>query len=185
MATVFVVTGPSGVGKGTLIKELRRRMPELQLSVSATTRPPRQGEVDGVAYHFLSPREFEARVAAGDFLESAEYSGNRYGTLKSEVEARLGRGHSVLLEIEVEGARQIRETMPEAVRCFIAPPAPEVLRQRLDGRGTDTAEAIERRLKVAEEEMVAQREFAHVIVNDDFATAADELEETVRAALAD
>lgn len=183
MATVFVITGPSGVGKGTLIAELRHRMPALELSVSATTRSPRAGEEDGVAYHFLTLPEFEERVAAGDFLEWAEYSGNRYGTLRSEVEERLARGRSVLLEIEVEGARQVRRTMPEAVQCFIAPPAPEVLRERLLGRGTDSAEAIERRLAVAEREMAAQDEFAHVVVNDEFEHAADQLEALVSAAL--
>lgn len=183
MASVFVITGPSGVGKGTLIRELRRRMPELELSVSATTRPPREGEEDGAAYHFLTDEEFDQRIADGDFLEWAQYSGHRYGTLKSEVEERLRRGRSVLLEIEVAGARQIRETMPEAVRCFIAPPNPEALRERLHKRGTDSPEAIERRLAVAEKEMAAQPEFTHVIVNDDFDQAADELTETVLAAL--
>lgn len=183
MATVFVVTGPSGVGKGTLIQELRRRMPELALSVSATTRAPRPGEVEGVSYHFLDDAEFSDRIERGDFLEWAEYSGNRYGTLKSEVESHLAAGRSVLLEIEVAGARQIRQTMPEAVRIFIAPPRPEVLRERLLGRGTDSSEAIERRLAVAEEELAARGEFAHVVVNDDFDAAADELERIVREEL--
>lgn len=183
MANVFVITGPSGVGKGTLIQELRRRMPELELSVSATTRAPRSGEVPGVAYHFLSDEEFSQRIAAGDFLEWAEYSGHRYGTLRSEVEGRLAEGRSVVLEIEVAGARQIRETMPDAVRCFIAPPTAETLRSRLNQRGTDSPEAIERRLRVAEEELAAQPEFAHVIVNDDFEQAANELEATVRSEL--
>ena len=113
-AKVIVITGPSGVGKGTLIAELLERIPELELSVSATTREPRPGEVDGREYHFLSPEEFERRVEAGDFLEHATYSGNRYGTLRSEVESRLAAGRSVVLEIEVQGARQIRESMPEA-----------------------------------------------------------------------
>src|SRR6185503_1068473 len=105
---VFVITGPSGVGKGTLIKELLKAVPSLELSVSATTRPPRQGEVDGRDYHFLTPEQFEQRIEEGDFLEFASYSGNRYGTLRSEVERRLAAGHSVVLEIEVQGAQQVR-----------------------------------------------------------------------------
>ena len=111
---VFVITGPSGVGKGTLIERLLERIPELELSVSATTREPRPGEVDGRDYHFLTPAEFERRVEAGDFLEHATYSGNRYGTLRQEVERRLVEGRSVVLEIEVQGARQVRDAMPEA-----------------------------------------------------------------------
>ena len=124
MGKVFVITGPSGVGKGTLIERLLERIPELELSVSATTREPRPGEVDGRDYHFLTPEEFDRRVEAGDFLEHATYSGNRYGTLREEVERRLAEGRSVVLEIEVQGARQVREAMPEAVQIFIAPPEP-------------------------------------------------------------
>jgi guanylate kinase len=178
-----VVTGPSGVGKGTLIKELLRRVPGLELSVSATTRPPRAGERDGVDYHFLSEEEFDRRLAQGDFMEHAAYSGHRYGTLVSEVEPRLAEGVGVVLEIEVQGARQVRSRMPEAVLVFVAPPSPEALRERLEGRGTDAPEQIERRLRVAAEELEAQPEFRHVIVNDDVERAAEELEQLVNGEL--
>jgi guanylate kinase len=180
---VFVITGPSGVGKGTLIELLLERVPQLELSVSATTREPRPGEEDGRDYHFLTPDEFDQRVEAGDFLEHATYSGNRYGTLRQEVERRLSEGRSVVLEIEVQGARQVRVAMPEAVLIFIAPPDPAALRQRLEGRGTDSEEAIERRLRTAEIELEAQAEFAHVIVNDDVQKSAAELEGLVREQL--
>jgi guanylate kinase len=180
---VFVITGPSGVGKGTLIRALRERVPGLELSVSATTRPPREGEVDGRDYHFLASQVFQRRVEAGDFLEHATYSGHRYGTLRSEVDRRLAAGTSVVLEIEVQGARQVRETMPDAVLVFIAPPDPSALRGRLEGRGTDSAGAISRRLRTAELELAAQPEFQHVIVNDEIDRAAGELAEIVRRAL--
>ena len=177
---VFVITGPSGVGKGTLIERLLERIPELELSVSATTRGPRPAEVDGRDYHFLTPEEFDRRAGADDFLEHATYSGNRYGTLREEVERRLAEGRSVVLEIEVQGARQVRETMPEAVQIFIAPPSPDVLRERLEGRGTDSAEAIEERLRTAETELAAREEFPHVVVNGDLQKAASELEGLAR-----
>jgi guanylate kinase len=180
---VFVITGPSGVGKGTLIRGLLERIPELELSVSATTRAPRPGEHDGVDYHFLTPQQFEARVAAGDFVEHAEYSGNRYGTLRSELERRLAEGAGVVLEIEVEGARQVRRTMPEATAVFIAPPPGGALRARLVGRGTDSAEQVDRRLETAERELRAQPEFGHVVVNDRLEHATDELVEIVRDAM--
>jgi guanylate kinase len=185
VAKVFVITGPSGVGKGTLIRELRRRVPGLELSVSATTREPREGEEDGRDYHFLSRDEFDRRAEANDFLEHATYSGNRYGTLRPEVEDRLAEGRSVVLEIEVQGARQVRAAMPEAVLVFIAPPDPAALRERLEGRGTDPSEAIDERLRTAELELAAQQEFEHVVVNDDLDRAAEELERIVREELND
>jgi guanylate kinase len=183
VAEVFVITGPSGVGKGTLIRGLLERIPELQLSVSATTRGARPGERDGVDYHFLSPEEFERRVGEGDFVEHATYSGNRYGTLRSELARLLEAGVPVVLEIEVQGARQVREAMPEAVQVFIAPPSLEALRARLVGRGTDDAEQVEERLRTAERELEAQPEFAHVVVNDRLEQATDELVAIVQAAL--
>ncbi len=182
-AKVFVITGPSGVGKGTLIGRLRERIPELGLSTSATTRAPRVGEVDGHDYHFLTRDEFADRADANEFLEHAAYSGNRYGTLRSEVERRLAAGESVVLEIEVQGARQVRAAMPEAVLVFIAPPDPAALRERLLGRGTDDEDAITERLRTAELELDAQEEFEHVVVNDDLDQAAGELGAIVGAEL--
>ena len=178
-----MITGPSGVGKGTLIRRLQQDVPGIDLSVSATTRPPRDGERDGEHYHFMDADEFDRRAAAGDFLEHADYASNRYGTLRSEVEPRLARGDSVVLEIEVQGARQVSGTMPDAVLVFIAPPSREALRERLEGRGTDSPEQIARRLTVADEELAAQSEFAHEIVNDDVDRAAGELARLVRSEL--
>ena len=180
---VFVITGPSGVGKGTLIRTLLERVPELELAVSATTRAPRPGEEDGVHYHFLDDIEFDRRVIEGDFLEHAEYSGRRYGTLRSELAKRTSAGASVVLEIEVQGARQVADTMPDAVRIFIAPPSEETLRTRLIGRGHETPEQIDARLTVAKAELAAQGEFAHVVHNDRLEDAATELERVVREAL--
>ncbi len=166
MARVFVITGPSGVGKGTLIRGLMEQLPDLQLSVSATTRAPRPGEREGVDYHFLSREEFERKVSAGEFVEHAGYAGRSYGTLRSELQERMRAGAPVVLEIEVQGARQVRASVPDAVQVFIAPPSLEVLRTRLIGRGTDDPEEVERRLRVAAEELEAQPEFAHVVIND-------------------
>ncbi len=180
---VFVITGPSGVGKGTLIRGLLERVPELELAVSATTRPPRPGERDGIDYHFLSADQFQAHVDQGDFLEHASYSGNRYGTLRSELERRLRAGAPVVLEIEVQGARQVRCAMPDAVAVFIAPPSAEALRARLVGRGTDAPEQVDVRMQTAERELEARREFAHVIVNDRLEQAVSELEGIVRRSI--
>ncbi|MGI8781056.1 MAG: guanylate kinase [Solirubrobacteraceae bacterium] len=184
MAKVFVITGPSGVGKGTLIRTLLERVPELELSVSATTRRPRPGEAHQVDYHFLSDDEFERRVQAGDFVEHARYSGRRYGTLRCELEQRVAGGHPVVLEIEVQGARQIRETMPEVVQIFIAPPSEDALRARLVGRGTDDPGQVAARLATAREELRAQGEFGHVVINDRLEDASRALEDCVRAHLA-
>jgi guanylate kinase len=183
VARVFVITGPSGVGKGTLIRGLMERLPRLELSVSATTRAPRPGEQDGVDYHFLSRQEFDRKVEDEEFVEHADYAGRSYGTLRSELEGRVREGAPVVLEIEVQGARQVRAAMPEAVQVFIAPPSLTALRTRLIGRGTDDSEEVERRLRVAEEELTAQPEFAHVVVNDRLDEALDRLTSVVADAL--
>jgi guanylate kinase len=173
---VLVITGPSGVGKGTLIRALREQSPGLELSVSATTRRPRPGEQAGVDYHYLGEEEFDRRLEEGEFLEHAEYAGNRYGTLRSELDrARDAGARALVLEIEVQGARQVREALPEAVQVFIAPPSEEALRTRLVGRGADDPDQIERRLAVAREELAAREEFRHVIVNDRLEDAVQEL----------
>jgi guanylate kinase len=183
VARAFVITGPSGVGKGTLIRGLMERLPRLELSVSATTRRARPGERDGVDYHFLAPGEFEQRVRAGEFVEHADYAGRRYGTLRSELEDRVRAGVPVVLEIEVQGARQVRAALPEALQVFIAPPSLDALRTRLVGRGSDGPDEVERRLRVAEQELAAQSEFAHVVVNDRLDEALEELVAIVSAAL--
>jgi guanylate kinase len=160
------------VGKGTLIKGLLERTPGLQLAVSATTRHPRDSEVNGVDYHFLSGEDFDRRVARGEFLEHAEYAGNRYGTLKSE----LGRpAQGIVLEIDVQGARQVRERLPDAKLVFIEPPSFEDLKRRLAARASDQPEQIERRLAAARDELSAAGEFDHRIVNDDLDRALEEL----------
>jgi len=183
MSRVIVITGPSGVGKGTLIRLLRERLPELGLSVSATTREPRAGEQQGVDYHFLSDADFDRLIEEGAFLEHAEYAGRRYGTLRTELERRAAAGEPVLLEIEVQGARQIRESMPSAVQVFIEPPSLEALRERLVGRGTDAPEVVERRLRVAAAELAAKDEFQHRVVNDRLHDAVEALVGIVRAAV--
>ena len=160
-----------------MIKRLRERLPDFELSVSATTRPPRPGEVDGRDYHFLTPDEFERRLARGEFLEHAMYAGNMYGTPRSEIERAQAAGKALVLEIEVQGARQVGEALPDATQVFIAPPSEETLRERLEGRSTDSPEEIERRLTRAREELAAASEWRRVIVNDDLDRATDELVE--------
>jgi guanylate kinase len=170
-----VISGPSGAGKGTLIERILPRFPELERAVSATTRERRPGELEGVDYHFLSPRAFEEAVRAGEFLEHVEYAGNRYGTLRSEVESRLERGRSVVVEIELEGARAIRRMVPEAVTIFIAPPSMGELARRLVTRATDSECEIQARLEVGEREIQAMGEFDHRVVNEDVEAASEEL----------
>ncbi|MEB3318275.1 MAG: guanylate kinase [Cyanobacteriota bacterium] len=171
-----VLTGPSGVGKGTLVRALLARHPELWLSISATTRSPRAGEVEGEHYFFLSPERFARQVEEGGFLEWASFAGNRYGTPRAAVEEKLAAGRPVLLEIEVEGARQVRRSFPAGRQIFVAPPAFAELERRIRGRGTDAEEAIQRRLARARQELEAAAEFDAVLINDNLEAAGLELE---------
>ncbi len=164
---LIVLTGPSGVGKGTLLRSLLQRHPELYLSVSATTRQPRPGEIDGKHYYFVSRDKFEQMVSEGELLEWAEYAGNYYGTPRTPVERQIQLGQSVILEIEVVGARKIHHTFPTALRLFVLPPSLAELEQRIRGRGQDSEEAIARRLSRAKAEIEAANEFDVQIVNDD------------------
>lgn len=176
MARLTVITGPSGVGKGTLVAELLRRHPEIWLSVSATTRAPRPGEEEGGSYFFLSRERFEQLVRDGGLLEWAEFAGNLYGTPRLPVEEHLAAGRTVLLEIELEGARQVRRTFPAGYQLFIKPPSLEELERRIRGRGTDSEEAIRRRLQRATVELAAEGEFDAVLVNGDLEQAVVQLE---------
>jgi guanylate kinase len=176
---LIVLTGPSGAGKGTLLKALREQHPELYISISATTRSPRPGEVHGQHYFFLDRPEFERLVAQGQFLEWAEFAGNCYGTPRQPVEAQIQSGKVVILEIELEGARQVRQSFPAAYRIFVMPPSFEALESRLRGRGTESEEVVARRMQRAKAEIEAAGEFDIQIVNDEFAIALAELEATV------
>jgi guanylate kinase len=170
-----VISGPSGAGKGTVIALVKQTLDHVVTSVSATTRAPRPGEVDGRDYRFLAQAAFMQGVAKGAFLEWVEYSGNLYGTLRSEVEDRLASGDDVILEIELVGARNVRKALPDATAVFIAPPSVAELAERLRGRGTESDEAIARRLHIAETEVAAADEFDHVVVNDNAQRAAAEV----------
>ncbi|MEB3200938.1 MAG: guanylate kinase [Synechococcaceae cyanobacterium] len=174
-----VITGPSGVGKGTLVQLLLQRHPQLWLSVSATTRQPRSGEQDGREYVFLSRDAFTQLVESGGLLEWAEFAGNAYGTPRRPVEERLAAGQPVLLEIELEGARQVRRSFPQARLLFVAPPSFEELERRIRGRGSEAEAAIARRLERAREELAASAEFDAVVVNDRLEAALGELEQRI------
>ena len=176
-----MISGPSGAGKGTVIARVLASLDGVALSVSATTRAPRPGEVDGVQYHFLSRAAFERAVDEGRFLEWVEYGGNLYGTLRDDVEQRLARGDDVILEIELEGARAVRRALPEASSIFIAPPSFAELVARLRGRATESEQDIAARLRIAHDEVAAAREFDHVVINDEADRAAREVTEFILA----
>ncbi|MPV38195.1 guanylate kinase [Georgenia subflava] len=175
-ARLTVLSGPTAVGKGTIMAEMRRRAPDLLISVSATTREPRPGEIDGVHYYFLTPAQFDDLVATGRMLEWAVVHGrNRYGTPREPVERELAAGRPVFLELDLQGARQVRRAMPGANFVFLAPPSWDELVRRLTGRGTEGPAERERRLDTARDELAAVAEFDHVIVNDEVGRATDEL----------
>ncbi len=175
---LFVVSGPAGVGKGTLVSRVRESRPDLGLTVSATTRSPRPGEVDGVSYHFMSDEEFSRRVEAGEFLEWAQVHDHRYGTLRSEVDRCLAEGHSVVLEIDVQGGDNVRRIYPDVVRVFIEPPSWEVLVDRLRGRGTEDEASFNLRMADARQELDLAPTYDERIVNDDLDEATQELART-------
>jgi guanylate kinase len=175
VARLTVLSGPSGVGKGTVVARVRELYPHVWVSVSATTRPMRPGETDGVEYYFVDRPEFERMAAAGELLEHAEYAGNLYGTPRRAVEEHLAAGQPALLEIELQGARQVRTSFPDAFLVFLSPPSWAELKRRLAGRGTEPAERVAARLARAQVELAAESEFDRVVVNDDVGRAAAEL----------
>jgi guanylate kinase len=178
---LVVVSGPSGAGKSTVIGHLLKRRDDISFSVSATTRAPRPGETEGVSYFFLSRAEFDALVAQGELLEHAEYAGNCYGTPKAPVAEKLRQGRTVILDIEVQGAAQVKEAMPEAVLVFLTPPGIEELERRLRGRGTDTEEKIRLRLETARREYKLAPRYDYIVINDIAEEAAAELDAIITA----
>ena len=178
---LYVVAAPSGAGKTTLVRLLLEQEPDVHLSISYTTRAPRTGEQDGREYNFVEVAEFRAMIDRGEFLEWAEVHGNFYGTSKKWIADQLAAGHDVLLEIDWQGAQQVRVSFPEAIGVFILPPSMDELTRRLTGRGTDSADVISRRLAAAQAEMRHVGEFDYVIINDQLAQALDELRTVVRA----
>ena len=170
---LFVVSGPSGAGKGTVCKALMQKRDDVVMSVSATSRAPRPGEENGVHYFFLTKEEFRTQIESGQMLEHAEFCGNYYGTPQAYVEQMLSAGKNVILEIEVQGAMQVQKKHPEGVYIFIMPPSMQELRARLTGRGTETAEVVEQRLKTAEREIQYMNKYNYIVVNDDVDKAVD------------
>ncbi len=178
---LIVLSGPSGAGKSTVIQRVRAARPNLRFSVSATTRQPRTGEVEGEDYYFVSELRFLEMLARGELLENAQYVGNRYGTPRAPIEEHLNQGRDVLLDIEVQGAAQVKAAMPEAVTIFLSPPNLETLRQRLVQRGTDSPEVIEGRLQQARVELLLAKEYDYIVINDDAAVAASEISAIITA----
>lgn len=178
--TLYVISAPSGAGKTSLVAAMLEQDAQLCVSVSHTTRPMRPGEQDGINYHFVSRDDFEAMIGRGDFLEHADVFGNYYGTSQVWVKQTLAGGKDVILEIDWQGAEQVRHLMPDCVSIFIVPPSPEALRKRLNGRGTDASEVVERRLNEAADECSHAVEFEYLVVNDDFDIALDDLLSIVR-----
>ncbi|GAB3678138.1 guanylate kinase [Saccharopolyspora tripterygii] len=170
-----VVSGPSGVGKSSVLSEVRRHVPEVYFSVSATTRAPRPGEIDGVHYHFVTVAEFERMIAEGEMLEHARYAGNFYGTPRKPVQDAIAAGNPAVLEIELQGARQVRTAWPDAQLVMLLPPSWDELVDRLTGRGTEPADVVEKRLAAAREELAAEPEFDETVVNADVQSATSEL----------
>lgn len=180
---LFVISGPSGAGKGTLISLLTQRVPDAWVSVSATTRAPRPGEEDGIDYHFLSEGEFEQIMNEGGFLEHALVHGKHYGTIKRYVDEHIARGDAVILEVDVQGARQVKKIMPDAHYIFIEPPSLEELERRLRGRNTETEEQINKRLRTASLELSAKMEYDVQLVNEDIETAYGQLEAYIKSCM--
>ncbi len=178
---LYVISAPSGCGKGTILKELFKRMDNLHYSVSATTRAPREGEIDGVNYYFTSREKFEEDIANGGMFEYAEFCGNYYGTPKQKVFEKIDAGISVILEIETVGAMKVKEAYPDAVMIFILPPKVATLRERLIGRGTETEDVIEKRVGEAEAEIKKAYQYDFVLINDDLIEAVDGLETIMKS----
>ena len=180
MSKLFVISGSSGVGKGTVIKEFLNRNPEFKLSVSCTTRKPREGEIHGKNYFFISKEEFESCLARNEFLEWAEFSGNMYGTQRPYIDEKLAQGKRLILEIDTKGALNVKKIMPEAILIFILPPSFEELEARLRGRHTETEEAIQKRLASTKLELENSKKFDYQVINDSIENAVKALEEIMK-----